>query len=142
MMPVPPTLVSEDPHPLWLGPRPDRVGVTPPAVISLCRTPVGYAIQESLLLADHPGGVPPRAVFDAFLDRAHAHASAGPTYWHCHRGMNRGGFAVAGYLARHRGWDVRQAIRHLRAIRSPEVLENARFREALIAWYGGVGGPR
>lgn len=135
MMPVLPTLVSNTPHPLWLGPRPDRVGLAPDAVISLCRTPVAYPIQETLLLEDQPGGVPPRSVFEGFLDRAHIHAARGPTYWHCHRGMNRGGFAVAGYLARHRGWDVRDAIAHLREARSPEVLENARFREALVAWF-------
>lgn len=136
MLPVPPTLVSDTPHPLWLGPRPDRVGLAPHAVISLCRTPFGYPVQETLLLEDHPGGVPSRAAFEAFLDRAHVHASVGATYWHCHRGMNRGGFAVAGYLARHRGWDVDAAITHLREVRSPEVLENVRFRAALVAWLG------
>jgi hypothetical protein len=134
--PVPPTLVSEVPTPLWLGPRPDRVGLAPPVVISLCRTPVAYAQQVTLLLEDHPGGLPERAIFEAFLERAHALASTGPSYWHCDRGMNRGGFAVAGYLARYRGWPIAPTIHRLRELRSPQVLENPRFRGALLAWYG------
>jgi hypothetical protein len=133
-----PTLVTNVPR-LYLGPRPDLLASPPPGrVVSLCETVQRWPDQLRFPLEDTllPRAVPDRAAFEAFLDEAHRAVVEGPTYWHCHRGLNRSGFALAAYLVRHQRQRVSAAIARLRRLRSPLVLRNEQFERTLRAWYG------
>ena len=138
-------LVSENPAPLFMGALPYRWDDVPSrVVVNLCGIlPYGDGmfgrVVHLLPMLDVPERelLPERSRIEAFLDAVHAHAGHEPTYWHCHAGLNRSGFAVAAYLHRHRGVRIGEAIAQLREVRSPMVLCNPTFEETLRTWYGG-----
>lgn len=138
-------LVSETPAPLFMGALPRRWDDVPSrVVVNLCGIlPYGDGLfgrvvhLMPMLDVPEPELLPDRGRLESFLDAVHAHAGAEPSYWHCHAGLNRSGFAVAAYLHRHRGARISDAIRGLRGVRSPMVLCNATFERVLREWYGG-----
>jgi protein-tyrosine phosphatase len=138
-------LVSGGPAPLYMGALPSRWDQIPArVVVNLCgMMPYGAATLgravHLLTMLDVPEAelLPDRAALESFLDAAHAHAAREATYWHCHAGLNRSGFAVAAYLHRHRGARIGEAIAGLRQVRSPLVLCNPTFERTLRTWYGG-----
>lgn len=132
-----PTLIKASPR-IFLGPAPDLLAFSPGAtVISLVATEQTYPNQLCLPLVDtlSPAGVPDRAELEAFLRDAHAIVARGPTYWHCHRGINRSGLALAAYLHLYGRQSITAAVARLRRLRSPLVLQNDTFVAALDAWY-------
>jgi protein-tyrosine phosphatase len=144
---VPPSyhLVSEKPAPLFMGALPNRWDQVPSrVVVNLCGIlPYGEGmfgrVVHLLPMLDvpEPELLPERAQLESFLDAVHAHAASEASYWHCHAGLNRSGFAVAAYLHRHRGVRIGDAISWLRGVRSPMVLCNPTFERTLRTWYGG-----
>ncbi|MCA9568287.1 MAG: dual specificity protein phosphatase family protein [Myxococcales bacterium] len=108
-------------------------------MISLVETTTRYPGQLCLPLVDtlSPSGVPDRAQLEAFLGEAHAAVERGPTYWHCRRGINRSGLALAAYLHLYGRQSITAAVARLRRLRSPVVLQNETFVAALDAWYRG-----
>jgi protein-tyrosine phosphatase len=137
-------LVSEKPAMLFMGALPRRWDEVPArVVVNLCGIlPYGDGMfgrsVHLLPMLDvlEPELLPERARLEAFLDAVHAQAERESSYWHCHAGLNRSGFAVAAYLHRHRGQRISDAIRWLRGVRSPMVLCNLTFEETLRRWYG------
>lgn len=133
---LPPTLIKSDPS-IYLGPRPDLVDSVPAAaIVSLCPTPFGSDLLFEMVDRMSPRRVPERRRFEAFLAEAEVLTRAGPTYWHCHRGINRSGFALAAFLHLYRRQRISAAIARLRRLRSPLVLQNVVFERTLREWYG------
>ncbi len=138
-------LVSEKPTALFMGALPSRWDEVPARiVVNLCGImPYGEGmfgrVVHLLPMLDvpEPELLPERRRLEAFLDAVHASAAGESSYWHCHAGLNRSGFAVAAYLHRHRGQRIGAAISWLRGVRSPMVLCNPTFERVLREWYGG-----
>jgi hypothetical protein len=137
-------LVSEAPSPLFIGELPRRWEEIPArVVINLCGSwPAGdpygrVSFAMPMIDALDPEVVPRRTAVEKFLTSVHEYAAGHPTYWHCHAGLNRSGFAVAAYLHVHRGMRISEAIATLRERRSPIALCNHAFERTLREWYGG-----
>ena len=79
---------------------------------------------------------PKRAAVEQFLATVHEHVKVAPSYWHCHAGLNRAGFALSAYLHLFHGVRISEAISLLRTTRSPYVLCNSNFEGFLREWYG------
>jgi hypothetical protein len=136
-------LVSAEPAPLFLGELPRRWDDVPARVIvNMCGVfpggdPYGrWIFGMPLIDAIDPQVVPDRGTLERFIDGVHPWAMEHGSYWHCHAGINRSGFAVAAYLHRHRGMRISEAIAHLRQRRSRMVLCNDEYERALRRWYG------
>lgn len=136
-------LVSAEPVPLYMGALPYAYHQSPARVVlNLCGVhPPGQSFGRvvhtlGLLDTQDEEHAPTRQGLERFLAAAHLYAADTPTYWHCHAGLNRSGFAVAAYLHLYRGLPIGEAIDHLRAVRSAFVLCNARFETLLREWYG------
>ena len=137
-------LVSTEPTPLYMGEIPrDYADAPAPVVVNLCGVfprivPFGYTVL-SLPMHDtlELELIPERAEIERFLHGVHRFAEHEPSYWHCHAGINRSGFAVAAYLHLYRGLTISQAIENLRRRRSGMVLCNSVFEGLLREWYGG-----
>jgi protein-tyrosine phosphatase len=136
--------VFDGPPPIVLGPLPYSYDDVPArVVVNLCGVEaLGTRRLDALhvwALLDSQAErlVPPRETLERFLDRVHADVASGPSYWHCHAGINRSSFALAAYLHRFHRVRISDAIALLRERRSPMVLCNAAFEERLRAWYGG-----
>lgn len=137
-------IVSEPP--LWMGELPGHWNdVAEPVVVNLCGvlpsgTPArGQSVHVFPLVdVQDPEILPLRADLEALLDDVHSSIGDRASYWHCHAGINRSGFAVAAYLHRHRGLRISAAIERLREKRSPMVLCNSLFEATLRQWYGGA----
>ena len=136
--------IAREPVPLLMGElHRDWRDVPTRVVVNMCGVfpwgePVGRVVFSlpMLDLLEHEA-MPTRADIERFLSAAHAYASYGPTYWHCHVGLNRSGIAVASYLHLYRGMRISEAIAHMRVSRSPMVLCNSTFEAMLREWYGG-----
>jgi protein-tyrosine phosphatase len=136
-------LVSTEPTPLYMGELPPDYGDAPaPVIVNLCgvfprNAPLGVVVL-SLPMHDtlEAEFVPARADLERFLRAVDHFAVDGPTYWHCHAGINRSGLAVASYLHLYRDLTISQAIENLRLRRSGMVLCNSLFERTLRAWYG------
>lgn len=137
-------LISDQPAPLYMGALPHHWDDVPTrVVVNVCGLfPLGSANRRVVYtmpfmdVADEDL-MPEREAIESFVDSIHEHASAEPTYWHCHAGLNRSGLVVASYLHRYRGLRISDAISHLRRVRSPLVLCNPLFERRLREWYGG-----
>jgi hypothetical protein len=138
------SLIARNPH-LWMGELPHHWSdVAEPVVVNLCgQLPQGMPARGQtvhvfpLVDIQDPEILPARADLEKLLDEVHGSIGDKASYWHCHAGINRSGFAVAAYLHRHRGQRISAAIATLRENRSPMVLCNALFEATLRAWYGG-----
>ncbi len=135
--------VSTDPAPLFLGELPRRWDDIPArVVVNLCGVfpggdPFGrWIFAMPLVDAIDPKVVPERKLLEQFLAGIHPWAVSHSSYWHCHAGINRSGFAVAAYLHLYRGMRISEAIAHLRGTRSHMVLCNDEFERALRVWFG------
>lgn len=135
--------IVEGPPAIFMGPLPREWSTVPaPVVINMCGVFPWGTPQDRTVFAvalhdiQEAEALPPRRVFEAFLDSIHVEASSRPSYWHCHAGLNRSGLALAAYLHRYHGMRISDAILHLRAERSPLVLCNALFEQTLRQWYG------
>jgi hypothetical protein len=136
-------LVSELPAQLLMGELPrDYEDVSAEVIVNLCgvfppQAPLGAAV---LTFTMHDsldrGALPRQAEVERFLAAVHVLARDRSSYWHCHAGLNRSGFAVAAYLHLYRGLRISEAIAELRRARSPMVLCNRLFEETLRHWYG------
>jgi protein-tyrosine phosphatase len=136
-------LVHTEPTPVWMGELPDDYGEIPaPIVVNLCGvfprgaplglTVLGFPMHDTV----DPEMVPPRGALERFLGAVNRFAEQEPTYWHCHAGINRSGFALAAYLHLYRDLTISQAIENLRRRRSGMVLCNSLFERLLREWYG------
>lgn len=136
--PLEPTLILAEPR-VFVGPAPRHLerplAAAPIRFVAGADHGLAFPFDDTLV----PERLPDRDAFEAFLALADARTREGPTYWHCERGLNRSPFAVAAWLARFRGVPVVGAIRKLRRLRGPEVLENPLFVQTLVAWYGSAG---
>lgn len=133
----PPTLVRSVPR-VFVGPSPELLDGEPPGrVVSLCPTERAFPGQLLFPMADTQRRVrmPERHAFEAFIEAADRATTEGPTYWHCHLGLNRAPFAVAAWHTRHRGMAVADAVATLRGLRGARVLENELFVHTLFEWY-------
>lgn len=136
-------LVSPVPFPLYVGRMPtDFPSLPATAVLSLSEhppeLPEGYrGLALPMVDRNDIDSLPTRNALNRFLLRAHRLAANESTYWHCHAGLNRSGFAVVAYLHLYRDLSVSVAIRALRAARGPMALCNPTFERALRDWYGG-----
>ena len=136
-------LVYEGPPPLFMGELPrDYADVPASIVVNLCGVhpdivPLGTTVLTFTML-DTPEEalLPTRQDLERFLSTVRHLADDRPTYWHCHAGLNRSGFAVVAYMHLHLGLPVSQAIESLRQRRSAMVLCNPTFEKALRTWYG------
>jgi hypothetical protein len=136
-------LVSEEPTPIFMGELPTYWSEIPaPVVINLCGMyPGGDPLGMTLLCMPMFDVVdselaPTKDAIERFLVAAHVFVEAGPTYWHCHAGINRSGFLLAAYLHLYRRMRISEAIAHLRVKRVPIVLCNSTFEKLLRTWYG------
>lgn len=137
-------LVWEGGAPLYMGELPNTYRDAPAQVIiNACGVVPALSVPSPTVLvfpmvdtleAEY---IPSRQRIEALVDAAHVFASAEPTYWHCHAGLNRSGLLVATYLHRHGGLRISDAIQQLRGARSPMVLCNNVFERTLRDWYGG-----
>lgn len=134
-------LVSEDPHPLYIGEMPfsyddipGRVAINASAMTP-AQTPGKVILAFPMVDVDDLAFLPDRSTVERFLDAAHAFAQYEPTYWHCHAGLNRSGLLVAAYLCKYRGGRIDEVIAHLRERRSPLVLSNGLFERSVRDWY-------
>jgi hypothetical protein len=137
-------LIHEHPAPIFVGELPRTYAQVPaPVVVNLCGVypPVKPPVRTilSLPFADVPDAsyMPTRNHIERFLTAVHVHAASGPTYWHCHAGINRSSFVVAAYLHLYRGMRISDAIDTLRERRSRMALCNNVFERSLREWYGG-----
>lgn len=137
-------LVHEDPQPLYMGELPSRWSDVPAqVVVNLCGVyPEGdpngrMVLGMPMLDVLDRSMVPEREELERFLGTVHTLASAQPSYWHCHAGINRSGLAIAAYLHLYRGVPISDAISGLRHARSEMVLCNHLFEGLLREWYGG-----
>ena len=135
--------VLDSPHPITLGALPaDWSLVTSPVVVNLCGLypagdPGGHLVLGFPLLdALDRSLAPDQATLERFLAGCHELVVEHASYWHCHAGINRSGFALAAYLHVYRGYRISEAIDHLRRVRSEMVLCNHLFEGLLRAWYG------
>lgn len=136
-------LVHEHPEPLFMGELPRSYDTVPaPVVINMCgvfahpEPPVRFTFGMPLLDSLDASIAPTREEIERFLESIHPWADRGPTYWHCHAGLNRSGLAVASYLHLYRGMRISDAIASLRTKRSPMVLCNSLYEQRLREWYG------
>jgi protein-tyrosine phosphatase len=136
-------LISESPTRLYMGELPrDYTEVPAPVVVNLCGMSPGGApygrIVLGLPLLDSldESLLPERGLMERFLAGVHLHSQRQPSYWHCHAGINRSGFAVAAYLHLYRGLRISDAITELRERRTGMVLCNQLFERTLREWYG------
>ncbi len=138
------SLILADP-PLWMGELPDQWSdVDLPVVVNLCGVMPGGSPAPGQRVHVFPlldvldrDVLPTRIAVEKLVDVVHESIDARGSYWHCHAGLNRSGFAVAAYLVRHKGYRISTAIKHMRASRSPMVLCNSLFESTLRNWYGG-----
>jgi protein-tyrosine phosphatase len=79
---------------------------------------------------------PRRKAIEQFLAAIHEHVKVAPSYWHCHAGLNRAGFALSAYLHLYHDFKISDAIALLREKRSEYVLCNSNFEGILRDWYG------
>jgi protein-tyrosine phosphatase len=137
-------LVHDAPSNLFMGELPARWSDIPtPVVVNLCGVypkgdPEGRMVLglPMLDILDR-SMVPERAELERFLATVHTLAEEQPSYWHCHAGINRSGFAISAYLHLYRGMPISRAIASLREARSEMVLCNHLFEGLLREWYGG-----
>lgn len=136
--------VHAGPHPIYLGELPRVWDEIPAAVVlNLCGVypsgdPGGRLVLGLPMLDVLDRSVAPsRAELERFVDSAHELVVRGPSYWHCHAGINRSSFALAAYLHLHHGMRISNAIQQLRDRRIPMVLCNHVFEGLLREWYGG-----
>lgn len=136
-------LVSDGPTAIFMGELPRDYDEVPARVVmNLCGVhPPGQAfgrVVHTMPLLDvlDADAAPARAQLERFLAAADLYATAEPTYWHCHAGLNRSGLAVAAYLHLYRHMRISDAIASMRQIRTPLVLCNSHFESLLRTWYG------
>src|SRR5688572_31568879 len=109
-------LVSTEPTPVYMGELPDDYCDVPaPIVVNLCGVFPRAAPQGTLVFslpmhdALEPELAPTRPELEKFLAVVHVYAAEEPSYWHCHAGINRSGFALGAYLHLYRGFTISQA---------------------------------
>ncbi len=136
-------LVSKSPTPIYMGELPEDYAAAPASVvINACGVFPNIAVPSPTILTLpmidtlELEYLPGRSQIEAFLKGVHTHAVDGPTYWHCHAGLNRSALLVASYLHLYRGLRISDAITQLRDARSPMVLCNNVFERKLRGWYG------
>lgn len=137
-------LVHESPTPIFMGELPKDYGSVPaPVVVNFCgvyahpEPPVRITLGFPLLDSMDDTLAPTKVELEQFLESVHPYVERGPTYWHCHAGLNRSGLALAAYLHLYRKQRISDAIVGLRDKRSPMVLCNGLFETRLRTWYGG-----
>lgn len=135
--------ILDAPAPLYLGRFPTEPGThNVGCFVNLCGelphgTPNGVATYV-LPLRDtlEPALKPRQQALEQFLASVHQHVIVAPSYWHCHAGLNRAGFALSAYLHLYHHMPISQAIATLREKRSAYVLCNSNFEGLLRDWYG------
>lgn len=135
--------ILDSPTPLYLGrfpTEPSHLNVA--CFVNLCGElphgiPNGIATYV-LPLKDTLDPIlrPKRAAVEQFLATVHEHVKVAPSYWHCHAGLNRAGFALSAYLHLYHDFKISDAIAMLREKRSEYVLCNSNFEGFLREWYG------
>lgn len=65
-----------------------------------------------------------------------------PVLWHCSAGLNRSAYALCIYMVAYLGWAPERAIKHLRAVRSKDVLHNQLMVGRILAMRPGVASVR
>ena len=136
-------LILEQAPRVYMGEIPrDFDEIPAPVVVNLCGVfPPGYAGEHVVLALPMLDTLDTSAQVDQerlerFLASVHVHASEQASYWHCHAGLNRSGFALAAYLHLYRDLRISETITLLRERRSGMVLCNNVFERALREWYG------
>lgn len=137
-------LVHTAPTPIFMGELPDDYAFAPAdVIINACgvfpplTVPAPTILTLPMLDTLELEYLPNRKQIEAFVAGAHVHVERGPTYWHCHAGLNRSGILLATYLHLYRGMRISDVITTLREKRSPMVLCNNVFERTLRTWYGG-----
>ncbi len=98
-------LIIDKPYPIYLGALPWNSYSSVPAdtIFNFCGDiPESGTMKKTFIFPflddDREDSVPDQKDIFDFLHVANVYATQGPTFWHCHAGVNRSAFMLASYL--------------------------------------------
>jgi hypothetical protein len=101
-------LIVEEPYPIYLGALPWNSYDEVPAdvIFNFCGDIPELGVQKTTIIfpfldSNNPAAIPHEEDILSFMNVASMYARKGPTFWHCHAGINRSAFMLARYLHNH-----------------------------------------
>lgn len=135
-------LIVREPHPIYLGALPWKSYRKIPAdvIFNFCGDIPDFGTQKTTIIfpfldSNNSEAIPDEEDILRFMNIASMYAKNGPTFWHCHAGINRSAFMLARYLYSHdpnfEGASIDYIIDLIRRKRYDYCLSNEAFIHSL-----------